>query len=191
MRHLLLCLLGALLLAPLPVAGGEVLDAAVEVNYGQYRVTVTVRMEAPPRLVYTTITDYAALPNVTPSIRSVRVLQSTGPGRHRIETVTRACILIFCKDVMQVQDVAQLDAFNLEAVTLPGAGDLKNGLARWRLEPAGERATVMHFSQSFEPDFWVPAVIGPWLIRRLLLGEVHATTAHIEREHAGGATDGG
>jgi hypothetical protein len=189
-RRLLLCLLPALLLAPLSAAGGEILDASVEVSDRQYRVAVKVRIEAPPRLVYATITDYAALPKLTPSIRSARVLQVTGPGRHRIETVTRACILIFCKDVRQVQDVAQLDAFNLEAVTLPGGSDLKSGLAHWRLEPAGE-ATLMHFSQRFEPDFWVPAVIGPWMIRRLLLGEVRATTAHIEREHAGGATDGG
>jgi hypothetical protein len=188
-RRLLLCLLPALLVL-LPAAGGEILDASVEVHDRQYRVAVTVRIEAPLRAVYATITDYAALPNVTPSIRSVRVLQVTGPARHRIETVTRACILIFCKDVMQVQDVAQLDAFNLEAVTLHGVGDLKSGLARWRLEPAGE-ATVMHFSQSFEPGFWVPAVIGPWMIRRLLLGEVRATAAYIEREHVGGTTDGG
>ena len=30
-----------------------------------------------------------------------------------------------------------------------------------------------------------PAVIGPWMIERLLLKEVVATTAYIERQYAG------
>ena len=80
--------------------------------------------------------------------------------------------------------------YELVAEVLPGQSDLKSGRVHWQLRAEGEGTRLFYRSET-EPDFWVPAVIGPWMIRRLLLGEVRATTAHIEREHAGGATDGG
>lgn len=180
MRRLVLCLL----LVPLQAGGGEILESSIAVHDARYRVSVTARIDAPPRAVYDTITDYPGLPEVTPAIRSVEVLQVLGPGRHRIETITVACILIFCKEVRQVQDVEQRDAWRIEAVTLPAVSDFKSGLAHWRLVPV-EGGTELHFTQLFEPDFWVPAMIGPWMIERLLLKEVRATTAYIERRFAG------
>ena len=185
MRRLVACLLPVLLLLPPSAGGGEILDSSITVDAAHYRVSVTARIDAPPGIVYDTITDYANLPAVTPSIRSVEVLQVLGPGRHRIETDTRACILVFCKRVIQVQDVEQRSDWRIRAVTLPGMSDFRSGLAHWRMVPAGD-GTDMYFSQSFEPDFWVPAVIGPWMIERLLLREVRATTAYIERRFAGG-----
>lgn len=180
MRRLVLCLL----LVPWHAGGGEILESSIALDDARYRAFVRARIDAPPRAVYDTITDYPALPAITPSIRSAEVLQVLGPGRHRIETVTEACILIFCKDVRLVQDVEQRDGWRLEAVTLPGVSDFKSGLARWRLLPV-EGGTELHFTQVFEPDFWVPAVIGPWMIERLLVEEVRATTAYIERRFDG------
>ena len=179
-----LCLLLLLLMAPLHAGSGEILDSSITVDAGHYRVFVSARIDAPPGVVFDTITDYPNLPAVTPSIRSVDVLQVQGQGRHRIETVTRVCILIFCKRVKQVQDVEQGDGWQIEAVTLPELSDFRSGMARWRLMPV-DGSTELYFIQVFEPDFWVPAVIGPWMIERLLLKEVRATTAYIERHYAG------
>jgi hypothetical protein len=178
------CLAACLLLAPVLVRGGEILESSVRVAHGEYRVSVSARIDAAPAVVFSTITDYANLAAIVPSIRSSRVLQVQGPDRQRIETVTGACILIFCKDISQVQDVRHLGEYRLEATTLPGMSDLKRGHARWRLLPVGE-ATELHFSQEFVPDFWVPAIIGTWMIERLLLGEVRATSNYIEQRHAG------
>lgn len=179
MRRHVFCLL----LVPLLASGGEILDSSIAVYDTHYRVSVRARIDAPPRAVYDTITDYPGLPALTPSIRSAEILQILGPGRHRIRTVTEACILIFCKNVRLVQDVEQREAWQLEAVTLPEVSDFKSGLARWRLLPV-DGGTELQFSQLFEPDFWVPGVIGPWLIERLLVEEVRATTAHIEQRFA-------
>ena len=180
MRRLVLFLL----LVPWHAGGGEILESSIALDDARYRAFVRARIDAPPRAVYDTITDYPALPAVTPSIRSAEVLQVLGRGRHRIRTVTEACILIFCKNVRLVQDVEQREAWQLEAVTLPEVSDFKSSLARWRLLPV-EGGTELHFTQVFEPDFWVPAVIGPWMIERLLVEEVRATTAYIERRFAG------
>ena len=189
MRRLARCLM-LLALVPFPAPGGEVLGSSITVDASRYHVSVMARIDAPPHLVYETITDYPNLPAVTPSIRSVEVLQVPGPSRHRIRTETVACILVFCKRVTLVQDVEQQAGWRIEAVTLPDMSDFRSGLAHWHLVPSGG-GTQLHFDQTFVPDFWVPAVIGPWMIERMLLKEVRATTSYIERRHAGDISNGG
>jgi hypothetical protein len=85
--------------------------------------------------------------------------------------------------VVQVQDVTLLAGHVIEAVILPEFSDFRSGLARWQLTARGA-ATQLEFSNSFEPDFWVPPVIGPWLIKRKLVWEVTETAMYIEaKEH--------
>ena len=47
--------------------------------------------------------------------------------------------------------------------------------------------TELQFTETFEPDFWVPPVIGPWLIQRKLVSEVAETVMYIEAQQAAGA----
>jgi hypothetical protein len=170
-----------LLCVPLVAGAGEVRDALVVKEDGQYRVAISVRIDAAPEVVYRAITDFDNLAAINPSIVESRVLLSISPRKQRVETLVRVCILIFCKDILQVQDVEQVDDSLITAVTLPGTGDFKSSTAQWQLTGRGG-ATVLRFTQEFEPDFWVPAVIGPWLIRHTLVKEVTETVMYIERQ---------
>ena len=107
------------------------------------------------------------------------MLVSPHAGRLRVRSVVRVCILIFCKRVVQVQDVTLVDDHTVVATMVPGAGDFRAGLSRWELTAVGA-ATELHFTQVFEPDFWVPPLIGPWLIEKKLVREVAETAMYIE-----------
>ena len=91
------------------------------------------------------------------------------------------CILVFCKQVEQMQRVVQVDSRTVEAVMLPGQGDFRTGFARWRFGGDGT-ATELYFTEELEPDFWVPPLIGPWLIERKLVREVTETVRYIEQQ---------
>ena len=176
MRYVLYCLV----CVPLLATAGEVLDAEVVKESGQYRVAINAYIEAPKPAVYAAITDYSNLATINPSITGSRVLQALSPQEHRVETLIRVCILVFCKTVRQVQDVEQVNDSLITAVTLPGDSDFKSGTAQWQLTRR-DGGTGLHFTQAFEPDFWVPAIIGPWLIERTLVAEMVETAMYIER----------
>jgi len=176
MRRVVFCWL----FMPLLAAAGEVLDSEVVEDDAQYRVAIRARIDAPLAVVYGAITDYTNLAEINPSIIESKVLLALSPRKHRVETLIRVCILIFCKKILQVQDVEQVDEALITAVTLPEPGDFKSGTAQWQLTERGD-ATELRFTQAFEPDFWVPAVIGPWLIERTLKNEVMETAIYIER----------
>lgn len=162
-----------------PARAGDILSSDVTLEAGQYAVTIEAAINAPLNVVYRSITDYNNLATINPSIEESRVLLVMSPDRHRVRSVIKVCILVFCKRVVQVQDVTRVDARTVDAVTVPGDSDFRYGVARWQLTPAGE-ATRLHFTQEFIPDFWVPPIIGTWLIQRKLLQEVTETTMYIE-----------
>lgn len=168
------------LFVPMATVAGVILDAAVIQRNGVYDASVDVMINAPMETVIQLITDYDNLAAINPSIEESRVLLAYGPDKHRVHSVIRVCILIFCKQVLQVQDVERLDNTTIEAVTLPADSDFISSVARWRFTEMGQ-ATTMHFTQQFEPDFWVPAVVGPWLVKRTLVHEVSQTAIAIER----------
>ena len=167
-----------LLLLPCLVQAGTIQDSSVSRDGDIYSLSVTARIEAPPARVYGSITDFSNLPAINPSIEASTVLESQG-NRRRVHSVIRVCILVFCKRVQQVQDVTLVDSGTLEAVMVPGAGDFRGGDARWEITAEGA-ATELQFSETFEPDFWVPPVIGTWLIERELVREVAETAIYIE-----------
>jgi len=183
MRHVVL---GMLLLAA-PVSAEEILDSWVTHDAGVYRMSVDINIQAPPLVVHQRITDYAHLPEINPSIEESEILQVLGPYRHRVRSIVNVCILFYCRRVNQVQDITQANRNTIMAVTLPELSDFRRGLALWWLRENGA-ATRLQFSAEFEPDFWVPPLIGPWLIKRKLVYEVAETARRIERTaHAGGA----
>jgi len=168
-----------LLLIPVCTGAGEILGLHVGHEAGAYSVALDARINAPVEHVHRLVTDYEHLPDINPSILESRVLRVTGPGEHRVHSSLRVCILIFCKEMTQVQDVKQHGGGLIEAVTVPALSDFRRGVYRWQLQNENA-ATRMRFTVELEPDFWVPPVIGPWLIKRKLLKEVRVTTAAIE-----------
>jgi len=168
-----------LALFPCVLLAGKILESSVIHDGAVYRLSITARLEAPLAVVYQSITDFSNLAAINPSIEESQVLESQGSGRQRVRSVVRVCILVFCKRVVQVQDVTLVNYRTVVATMVPGAGDFRAGLARWELTAVGT-ATDLHFTETFEPGFWVPPIIGPWLIEKKLVREVARTTLYIE-----------
>ena len=159
-------------------AAGTILGSGVQHVDDRYQLFVTAHIDAPPQRVLHTITDYARLAAINPAFESSAVLRQDADSA-RVRTRIRVCILVFCKSVVQVQDLHYPGPLDIEATMVPGAGDFRAGVAHWSLLPSGG-GTQLQFHAWFVPDFWVPPVIGPWLIRRKLVQEVEVTMVHIE-----------
>lgn len=171
---------------PAEAAAGEILAASVTHVEARYEVAIRARIDAPANVVRRAITDYDNLAAINPDIEVSELLASDAAGVSRVHTVINVCILVFCKRVEQLQQVRQVDMNTIEAVMIPEGSDFRYGVARWRLSSPAAATTVLEFTETFEPDFWVPPVIGPWLIQRKLVREVTETSANIEARQGAG-----
>ena len=177
--HTRVRLIVVLLLLPPAALAGEILDSSVNHEGGIYSLSVKARNNAPLDTVYRSITDFDNLAAINPAIEESQLLATPSADTRRVRSVIRVCILMYCKRVKQVQEVTLLDDYAIVAAVLPQGSDFRNGVAHWQLTASGD-STEMLFTNTFEPDFWVPPVIGPWLIKRKLIREVAETAMYIE-----------
>ena len=172
-------LIAGLLLSPATALAGDILASSVSHDGDHYSLSVTALIDAPIDIVYQSITDFDNLAAINPAIEESQLLAMPNAETQRVRSVIKVCILVFCKRIEQVQDVTMKAGYVIEAVVLPDLSDFRSGFARWQLTTRSA-STELLFTNTFEPDFWVPPVIGPWLIKRKLISEVAETAMYIE-----------
>ncbi len=154
----------------------------VEVRHADraYQVHIETVINAAPRVVLGLLTDYAHLTRISPAVKESEVVAAFHGRRHRVRTVVELCVWIFCRALDQVQDMQQKSDRELVATLIPEGSDFKAGWARWIFRQEGG-ATRVSFTSQMEPDFLVPPLIGPWLLRRMLQREAVNTIEGLER----------
>ncbi|MEC9406036.1 MAG: SRPBCC family protein [Pseudomonadota bacterium] len=146
-------------------------------------MSITVQLEADPVAAYAVLTRFENLPAINPAVQRVTVRSQPSAQQAVLETDVRVCVLWFCKTLEQVQDMQLSPSANggtLRARVRPEESNLRHGEADWSIWPCDER-TCLSFNAELEPDFWVPPVIGPWVISRKLTQEALQTSEGIER----------
>jgi len=163
----------------------QVLDVRVMREGERFLIDMQIRIAAPAPAVFRALLDYPAMPRYNPDLRAVRVEPTARPGRVRLFTTIHTCVLIFCKTMRQEQVMtATTNARGgvLEATLVAQGGSFKGGRGRWTVEPcpADRSVTCMSARVELLPAFWVPPVIGPWVIRSKMAEEARRTSAGLE-----------
>lgn len=185
-RRLVIGAVMALSCAGVRADAAQVLGVRVTRAAGRFLVDMRITIDAPAPAVFRALQDYSAMVRYNPDLRAVRV-QATGvPGRVRLFTTIHACVLVFCKTLRQEQIMTAVgDARGgvLEAKLLPRGGAFQAGSGRWTVRPCPAAAATTCLDASIElvPAFWVPPVIGPWVIRRKMTAEAQRTSAGLQR----------
>lgn len=146
----------------------------------RYAVDLHMRLDAPMSAVYSVLTDYSQLQRVNPAIKYTHILPTSAGTPTEVKTRVHLCVAFYCRDLVQVQKMYATPPNRLRAVIVPFLSDFKAGSAYWHLSRDSGN-TQLHFHASMTPDFWVPPVIGPWLIQRVLRAQAVRTGQGIEK----------
>lgn len=146
----------------------------------RYQVVMHARMQTTASQAYAAFTNFSRLPEVNDAIIKAEPIPGGVDGAQRLHTQVRVCVLRFCWVLDQVQDMRVLPPDSVSAHILPEHSNLRFGRASWRIWDEGDHANLI-FEAVLEPDFWVPPLIGPWVIERKLRQEAIDTAEGIER----------
>ncbi len=156
-------------------------DAVVtRLDQGGYSIRMEAQIAAPLVYVRALLTDYEHLGRVNPSILESQLLGSFSKEQFRVRTVTRSCVAFMCFDLIQVQDVEERRDGEIIATMVPEKSDFKNGVALWRVLPSGTGTHVV-FEARMQPSFWVPPVIGTWMLERQINKQLQVTVRNLSR----------
>lgn len=180
-----------------PAGAARILDARVIFEDDQYEVRFAVVLDGERARLRQVLTDYPGMSRLSPTMRRSRVIHAAGDHRPaRIELTFRPCVLvIFCKTLTKVSNVHIDDEGNrMRFVAVPELSDFHEAREAIALADvsAGDAARVRFtYSAVLKPKFNIPPLVGPWLIKQRILGDLEATARNVERLLHDEATDDG
>ena len=145
-----------------------------------FKIMFDAVVDAPARQVYEVLADYARLGKLSPVITAISVDVAPSGRAQRVRSVIKTCVWFFCRQIVQVEDVMEPDANTIIAHIVPGAGDFESGSFIWRVTNDGPR-TRLHYEATRVAAFWIPPLIGPWVIRRTVREELESSIVMLER----------
>ena len=145
----------------------------------RYTLTFEVVLDAERDRIWRIMTDYEHLSRVSDMIVSSRVLETKDPNRHRVDVRFHACVLIFCKSMKKVVDIESRPQDDIVVIGVPALSDFSYSVEHWQVSAEGAR-TRLRYSAEMVPDFFIPPVIGPWLVKSFLESEIRATAIKVE-----------
>ena len=150
------------------VVAAEIRQANIQHTGNRYVVAVDSHVATAPLRVSALLTDFDHFDRLHQTIIVSKLLERTTGGEHRVLIVARPCVFIFCKNISQVAAFRSISNTDLRATMEPNANDFRFGELEWRLRLSGDGGTHVHFDAELEPAFWVPPVIGPWMLKYTL-----------------------
>ncbi len=124
-------------------------------------------VDAPRNEVYDLLVDYDHLNRLSGSIVESRFLEPAEDGAPIVFTLTRECVFLFCRKIKKVDRLEMEPPEKITAIAIPERSNVVHALSEWRLSEQGS-GTVIEYRQELDPDFWVPPVFGPMMIKKVM-----------------------
>jgi len=153
-------------------------NISVSENDGVYSIYITADINAAEDYVKYVLTDYVHVYRLSDSVIESKVLSSDDKAAV-VQSRVLCCIPVFCKEVIRVDEIRELESGQLQAVILPAQSDFKSGKAIWEIEANGDK-TRLTYRAYIEPDFFIPPVLGTSMVIDNMRNEFDATFHRIE-----------
>lgn len=157
----------------------ELTNMQVDRKGDRFYMDSTLLVEAPIESMLAILLDYNNLHQFSRGIVHSQEVTPDDDNVRRVYTHIRGCVAFICRSVERVEKLEVFDEHRIVATLVPELS--KNvvwNLSTWELESVSVTAkkandkpvqlTRIHYTLEFEPDFWVPPIIGGYLVKKSL-----------------------
>ncbi len=167
--------------AAVAASAAEVLRSEVHHRAAHFEVVFEVVLSAPHEAVQRLVTDYGNFSELSSTVVHSEVVARIADGRSRVKLILRPCLWLLCRRLVKVTDSYVSPAGDIVHVTLPKYSDFREARERLTVTPeAGGTQTRVLYRARLVPDFGLPPIVGPWLVRRQIVNELSATADQVE-----------
>lgn len=181
-RHRLLrgALLIAATLQPALALPAQLGPMRITLSDRGYAIVLDAVIGAPRDRVFAVLSDYTQLARINPEIKSSTSSRSPTGAVERVRMVLHSCVWLFCRNLVQIEDVREPNSNTIVAHIIPGEGDFRDGSSVWRLESDGE-ATRLHYEASRTLTRRLPRFVRASAVKRRLRTQYRASIEALER----------
>jgi len=163
MHHPCLCLL----LVSFSAGAAEMRSIEVDFVDDRYVMHSEVWFAVGIESLYAVFLDWDVSTQFSSAIIESREIEPDASGRRRFYTRNRGCVLFFCMSFERSGYIEHEPFKFIRATANPEISDFHLSEETWKFRTEG-LGTIVIYDLEFEPKFWVPPVIGPYLIKRKL-----------------------
>ncbi len=145
----------------------ELGNVTVEKEEKRYRLTSETRFDTGVADLYRVLTDYDLFTEFSSVFVESRNLRAAANGKPRYFTRMEGCMLLFCKSFVRIGELTLRPQTEIIAIADPKQSDFNYSRERWLLQADGD-GVLLRYEFELEPSFWVPPVIGPYVMKRVL-----------------------
>lgn len=180
MEQITKILVALAILAALPVMALDEEDVRIDKEGRAYLIHMVFDVPAHVNQIKTVLTDFTHPSRLSSAVIAREVLGQQD-GVVRVRTEFRDCVLFFCKTMMLIHGVT-VSANEVRADVVPEGSDFRHGFLRWSIHVIDSEASHVEFEAVMEPDFFVPPLIGGFLVRNALAKQALATAENLVSE---------
>lgn len=167
-RTLLAGLVCVLCLMTAQARAADLLDIKVEREGDRYMLESNIRFNVDQQSLYAVIINYDRFEEMSSIFIDTYNLEPGPDGKPRFYTLMEGCVVIFCKQFERYGHLEITPYDEVIAKIDPETSDFRYSWERWQFTPEEGGTVLMRYQFEMEPGFWVPPVIGPFMIRRTL-----------------------
>jgi len=151
-----------------------------------YHMHINATVNADFDNVIRIITDYENLPLINPYLKESKLMDNPENERITVNMLTEICVLFLCFNIRHVQTFHYIENGILFSRIIPGKSDFQAGWMRWEIKAidSNKMSPVTQILLDIEmvPDFFVPPVIGPYQIKKIMFEMTRATIINLEEK---------
>lgn len=172
-------LVAALALVAVSAGAADLRTLKVQRSNGHIIVGSETFINAPPAAVFEILADYEGFQRISDVFDETRFIERDEDGNGLVYSRVSGCVLLFCKTIERVEELTVDPGRKITAVAVPEDSDVEFSTAHWVFEEE-EDGTRIEYRLDFKPDFWVPPVLGPMIIRAKLRSRAVAAADRVE-----------
>jgi len=158
----------------------EIRDLQVTNEAGRYRVSFDALLDAPITKTRPLLTEPHNWPRLSDIVSAANVTSTGAEGVQQVHVRFSACVLWFCKTVRKLEAMHVAADGDITTLALPEHSDFRYARERWRIS-GDDRHTRVQYEAELVPDFFVPPLIGPYLLKSRLQKLLTDTAENLER----------
>lgn len=156
-------LLFALLLITAYAAAADEVEVNASRNGDEMTLTATMLAPVNPRVAWEVLTDFNRMAQWVPNLQESRIV--SGPDERPMRLAQKGEIRVGLL-TFAFESVREIEMIPTQSITVKGlSGNMRKLESTTRLSSEGE-VTRLDYVLVFIPNYWIPPLIGPALIRR-------------------------
>lgn len=179
-RHARPVSIALFLLLACPTMAADIELLKVKRKKGRIDIRSEIFIDAPTLEVYDALLEYDKFAQLSNSFTESRYIEPAPDGAPRIYTKVEGCIWFFCKTIERYARLELEPKWKITAITEPEHSDADESIETWTLT-AKEDRTFLEYHHDLKPGFWVPPLIGVFVIRGTIKRSVREAANRIEK----------